>query len=150
MNTVPLPLLRRTILAVDDDSVMLKTLRDLLTRDGFDVLTAQDAEEALTILDQQLPSLILADVMLPGVDGFTLCRQLKQNPRTANIPVVMVTGKVDEADVFLGFTVGAVDDIKKPFDRDEVCIRVRTQIRLREVPLEQQRLKERLAVISAA
>ena len=138
------------VLVVDDDAQVVRTLRDILTRDGFEVLTAQDAAQAFELLEQSLPCMILLDVEMPGMSGFEMCRRLKQAPRTAHLPVALVTARVQDADVKEGIAAGAVDYIKKPFDTDEVRMRVRTQIRLHEAILQQQQLHQHLAVISAA
>jgi PAS domain S-box-containing protein len=141
---------QHTVLVVDDEQHVLDVLRNLLTGGGFEVLTALDADGAFGILAERLPCLVLSDVAMPGVDGFAFCRRLKQDPRTAHVPVVLVSGRIEEADVEEGIAAGAADYIKKPFDRDEVRMRIRMQIRLHEARIEQQRLDRQLAVISAA
>jgi PAS domain S-box-containing protein len=88
--------------------------------------------------------MILLDVELPGMNGFELCRHLRRDPRTAHIPVALVTARISEDDVKEGISAGAVDYIKKPFDMDEVRMRVRTQIRLHETMVEQERMHEEL------
>ncbi len=141
---------RHSVLVVDDDAYVREVLRDLLSLDGFDVMTAQDAEHAFEILDQKLPCMLLVDVVMPGMNGFEICRRLKADPRTSQIPIALVTGLVAEADIEEGLSAGAVDYIKKPFDRDEIRMRVRTQIRLHESLTEQHRLHKHAAFISAA
>jgi two-component system, NtrC family, sensor kinase len=136
---------RHTVLVVDDDVQLLRVLGEILSRDDFDVLAAQDAEQALSALEKSLPCLILMDVEMPGMNGLALCRRIKHDPRTAHIPVSLVSSRVDEADVNAGIAAGAVDYIKKPFDMDEVRMRMRMQIRLRESLNEQQRLHEHLS-----
>jgi two-component system NtrC family sensor kinase len=140
--------LRHTVLVVDDDSQFLRIWAEILSRDNCDVITAPDAEQALALLGTCLPCMILLDVELPGMNGLTLCRRIKHDPRTAHIPIALVTAKVGEDDVNAGIAAGVVDYIKKPFDMDEVRMRVRMQIRLHEALIEQQRLHEHLSVIS--
>ena len=135
---------RHTVLVVDDDIQVLRTFTEILARDGFDVLTAEDAAPALAALRESLPCMILLDVELPGMNGFELCRHLRRDPRTAHIPVALVTARISEDDVKEGISAGAVDYIKKPFDMDEVRMRVRTQIRLHETMVEQERMHEEL------
>ena len=141
---------RHSILVVDDDAEISDMLGTLLSRDGFDVLTAKGPVQALDLLKGHLPCMILLDVMMPGMDGFELCRMLKRDSLTAHIPVALVTARAQEGDVQEGIAAGAVDYIKKPFDRDELRMRVRTQIRLHEAHVEQERLHKHLKVISSA
>ena len=140
---------RHSVLVVDDDSQILRIFSELLSQDDCDVLTAQDAEQALALLDKSSPCMILLDVEMPGMNGFALCRRIKHDPRTAHIPVALVTSRVGEDDVNAGIAADAADYIKKPFDMAEVRMRVRMQIRLHEALSEQQRLHEHLSVISA-
>jgi PAS domain S-box-containing protein len=137
--------LRHTVLVVDDDVQLLRVLGEPLSRDDYDVLTAQNAEQAIATLEKRVPCMILLDVEMPGMDGITLCRRIKHDPRTAHIPVALVSSRVDDVDVNAGIAAGAVDYIKKPFDMNEVRTRVRMQIRLREALGEQQRLHKHLS-----
>jgi PAS domain S-box-containing protein len=140
---------RHTVLVVDDDSQIVRIMAEILSRDDCDVVTAPNAEHAIAQLAQNLPCMILLDVEMPGMNGFALCRRIKHDPRTAHIPVALVSSRAGEDDVNAGIAAGAVDYIKKPFDMDEVRMRVRMQIRLHEALVEQQRLHEHLSVISA-
>ena len=144
------PHTRHSILVVDDDPVIVRILHRILSRDGFEVWTASDATEAFAIIAERLPCLLITDVMLPDVDGIEICRRLKQDPRTAHIPVALITAKAGGAYVQQVLDAGAVDYIKKPLRRDEILMRVRIQIRLHESTIDQQRLHQQLAVISAA
>ena len=141
---------RHTVLVVDDDIQFLHILGEILARDDFDVVTAQDAAQAIALLEKSLPCMILLDVEMPGMNGFSLCSRIKHHPRTAHVPVALVSARVDEDDVKRGIAAGAVDYIKKPFDMDEVRMRVRMQIHLHEALIEQQRLHKYLTVISTA
>ena len=135
---------RHTVLVVDDDIQFLRIFRDILSRDGFDVVTAKDAGQAVALLEKSPPCMILLDVELPDMNGFALCRQIRRDPRTAHVPVALVSAGVDEADVKQGIAAGAVDYIKKPFDLDEVRMRVRMQIHLHEALIEGQHIHKHL------
>jgi PAS domain S-box-containing protein len=141
---------RHSVLVVDDDIQFLRILGEILSRDNLDVLTAQDAGQAVALLEKSLPCMIFLDVEMPGMDGLALCRRIRHHPRTAHVPVVLVSSRVDESDVKAGLVAGAADYIKKPFDMDEVRTRVRMQIRLHEAMIDQQRINKYLEVISAA
>jgi|GEM_PF-561510 PAS domain S-box-containing protein len=141
---------RHSVLVVDDDFQFLRILGEILSRDGLDVLTAQDAAQAAALLEKSLPCMIFLDVEMPGMNGLALCRRIRHHPRTAHVPVVLVSSRVDEGDVKAGLAAGATDYIKKPFDMDEVRTRVRMQIRLHEAMIDQQRINKYLEVISAA
>ena len=139
------PHARHTILVIDDDVQLLRILGNAFSRDDFDVLTAGDAGQAIAVLEKTLPCMILMDVEMPGMDGIALCRRIKHDPRTAHIPVSLVSSRIDEVDVNAGLAAGAADYIKKPFDMDEVRMRVHIQIRLREALNEQHRLHKNLS-----
>jgi signal transduction histidine kinase len=137
-----------TVLVVDDDSTILGILRKILERDGYIVISAGSGEEALPIVASRMPCLVLSDVNMPGMDGFTLCRRLKDDPRTSAIPVAIVTGTFETDVVEKGVDAGIVDCIRKPFDQAEVRVRVRTQIqsheRLRRTELMRRQLEVEL------
>lgn len=132
---------RDTVLVVDDDPQVLASLLDLLSRDGHEVMAAPGGREALALLAAgELPSLALVDLLMPGMDGLELCRRLRAGARTREIPVIVVSARIGPADVAAGEAAGAIDYIKKPFDLDEVRLRVRVQLRLRDALREQERL----------
>jgi PAS domain S-box-containing protein len=134
------------ILIVDDYPTNIKVLSDLLIEYGFEVLIARDGENALQKLQRISPDLILLDVLMPGIDGFETCRQLKSQSETRDIPVIFMTALADPVDKIKGLTLGAVDYITKPFQQEEVLARVNTHLKLRHLTrqLEQQnsRLQE--------
>jgi two-component system, NtrC family, sensor kinase len=138
---------RHTVLVVDDDEQVVKSLSELLSRDGHQVFTATSGEAALQCLQQQVPCMALLDVLMPGLDGLALCQRMKQDPRMADIPIALITGQVEAVDVERGLAAGAIDYIKKPFDSDELRVRVRAQIGLHETLREQRRTEERLSLI---
>lgn len=106
------------ILVVDDENINLRLVSRLLEMEGYEVVTAQSGEAALHLIEQTRPDLALLDVMMPAMDGYELCRRLRQNPVTAQIPIVMLTALVDENDRLKGIEAGADDCLPKPFDVD--------------------------------
>ncbi len=127
-----------TLLIVDDipDNIML--LFKFLNRAGFRVLAARDGEQALDIARQAGPDLILLDIMMPGMDGYEVCRQLKDDSRTHDIPVMFMTALTDMQDKLKGFELGAADYIAKPVERAEVLARVSVHVRLSQLQRELQ------------
>ena len=117
------------VLVVDDDADIARFVEMNLTLEGFDTVVAHDAQEALAVIEGQRPDLVLLDVMMPRVDGVELCRQLRADPLTASLPIVMLTAKGLSADKVLGLTAGADDYIVKPFDTLELVARVRATLR---------------------
>ncbi|MBI5565284.1 MAG: response regulator transcription factor [Chloroflexi bacterium] len=120
----------RKILVVDDTRNVLVMLTDFLGNQDFEVLTAADGREALKVVDDAKPDLILLDIMMPNMDGYQFISQLR---RTSNLPVIMITAKQEEAEVIRGFELGADDYITKPFRLRELLVRMRAVLR-RAVP----------------
>lgn len=120
---------RPTILVVDDAASNLQILRQVL-QDEYRLLFALDGEKALKLAQEEAPNLILLDVMMPGMTGLEVCRHLKANPRTQNIPVIFVTALSEVSDESAGFEVGAVDYITKPISPPLVKARVKTHLSL--------------------
>jgi diguanylate cyclase (GGDEF)-like protein len=118
-----------TVLVVDDDTDIARFIEINLRLEGFDVRVAHDGEQAEQSIDAETPDLVLLDVMMPKVDGVELCRRLRANPATANLPVIMLTAKSLSADKVVGLTAGADDYIIKPFDTLELVARVRSTLR---------------------
>ncbi|NKB71191.1 MAG: response regulator [Candidatus Latescibacteria bacterium] len=118
------------LLLVDDTPANLHILCAFLEGEGYSLAIAQNGEEALDLVQQEQPDLILLDVMMPGMDGFEVCRRLQQNKATRPIPVIFVTAKDLTEGAVEGFATGAVDYITKPFREAEVLARVRTHLRL--------------------
>ena len=122
-----------TILIVDDTPANLGVVVESLETHGFRVFVAQDGEEALARADFAQPDLILLDVMMPGLDGFEVCRRLKGLANTRDIPVIFMTSLAESADRVSGFEAGAVDYVTKPLHIDEVLVRARTHLSLSAV-----------------
>lgn len=118
---------RPTILVVDDTPLNLKLMRDLLEVD-YTVKLAPSGERALKIAKNQAPDLVLLDIMMPDMDGYEVCRQLKADPQTADIPVIFLTGKTETQDEQMGFALGAADYIAKPISPPIVLARVKAHV----------------------
>lgn len=118
------------ILLVDDTPANLTLLTEILQREGYQILAAKDGQGAIKIASHMLPDLILLDIMMPGIDGYETCRQLKNKDETKDIPVIFISAKTDVDDLVRGFSVGGVDYINKPFREAEVCARIASQIKI--------------------
>jgi len=123
----------KKIIVVEDEPDILEVLSYNLQREGFDVMTALEGTSGLALVDKHIPELVLLDLMLPGIDGLEICRQIKGNKRLAHIPVIMVTAKGAESDVVLGLGIGADDYIVKPFSPRELIARVKAVLRRSQV-----------------
>jgi DNA-binding response OmpR family regulator len=121
-----------TILVVDDEIMIVKRLEALLLPRGYRVVSATDGAAALHQVQQERPDLILLDVMMPVMNGFEVCRQLKDNPATRLIPVVLMTALGEVQDRVKGLEAGADDFLTKPVHRDELLARIRTSLRLKQ------------------
>ena len=117
------------ILIVEDEADIRELLRFNLEREGFSVLEAADGNEGLKLARQHMPDLVLLDVMLPGFDGFEVCRRLGAQSETANIPVLMLTARGEEMDRVVGLSLGADDYVVKPFSVRELMLRIRAVLR---------------------
>jgi len=117
------------ILVVEDNELNAKLLVEWLEHESYAVSTAADGFAAVAKIEAEWPDIVLLDVMIPGLDGFEICRRIKADPATAHIPVVMVTGLEDVDDLVKGFEAGADDYLTKPFNGLELLARVRLQLR---------------------
>jgi two-component system alkaline phosphatase synthesis response regulator PhoP len=119
----------KTILVVDDESKIVDICRDYLSAAGFKVITAADGTRGLSLARNEKPDLVVLDLMMPGMDGLDVCRQLR---REGTMPIVMLTARVEESDKLIGLELGADDYITKPFSPRELVARVRTVLRRAE------------------
>ncbi len=125
-----------TILIVDDIPTNIKIILEFLHNSGFSVSVAKNGESALKKAQEELPQLILLDVMMPGIDGFETCCRLKANPKTKEIPVIFMTALSDVVDKVKGLKLGAVDYITKPIQHEEVLARINVHLELRKTQLK--------------
>ena len=123
---------KQSVLVVEDEEDIMEVIRFNLEKEGYEVNQALSGEKALQVIENNLPSLVLLDLMLPGINGLDLCRIFKQNDRTKAIPVIMLTAKSEDADIVAGLEMGAEDYITKPFSPRVLLARVRTVLRRRE------------------
>nr|WP_320010368.1 diguanylate cyclase [uncultured Desulfobulbus sp.] len=123
------------ILVVDDNPVVVKLLQSMLVRQGYAVLTAKSGQELLDMLTTTQASLILLDIDMPGISGIETCKQIKANPATSDIPVLIVTASHDKEHIICGFNAGAQDYIIKPSTKEELLARVRTHLALHQTQL---------------
>lgn len=123
----------QTILIVDDNPTNLSVLTGFLERYDFEILIATDGEDGLAIAQEVRPDLILLDIVMPGMDGYEVCRRLKNDPRTQEIPVIFITSIIDTESKVRGFEAGAVDYVTKPVYAEEVLARIHTHLRIQEL-----------------
>ena len=119
------------ILVVDDDVIVRLMVRETLEEAGFRVEEAEDGEQALSAVKRLRPELVLLDVMMPGMDGYEVCTELKADEKTKDIPVIFLSAKDTDSDVVKGFELGAVDYITKPISREILRVRVHAQTMLK-------------------
>ena len=124
MSATPEPSPTPLVLVADDDPDILTLVGFRLERAGYEVLPARDGEEALALALERQPDLAILDVMLPKLDGYEVTQRLRSNQATSGMPVILLTARVQEADITRGFEAGADDYIKKPFSPQELRARV--------------------------
>lgn len=121
---------RGKILIVDDSPTSLRALGELL-KDDYDIYTATEGRQAIQRTQEIMPDLVLLDVMMPGMDGYTICGILRSDPSTAEIPVLFITARSESDDIVRGFEAGGLDYITKPFNPRELFARIQTHLELR-------------------
>ena len=137
--------LHEKILVVDDDHFNLTLMRELCESSGYRVVDAKDGEEALKRTEEERPDLLLLDVMMPKLDGFQVCAQLRRNPATRDIPVILVTAMNDMDSKIRGMELGADDYVTKPFKLFELQTRIRAALTLRRYRIQLADAERRLA-----
>ena len=121
---------KRTVFLVEDEEDIRNLVRFHLEQDGYAVREAESGEEALRVVNAERPALVLLDLMLPGIDGFEVCRRLRTDPSTAPVPIIILTARSAEVDRVLGLEFGADDYVTKPFSPRELVARVRAVLRI--------------------
>lgn len=119
----------KTVLVVDDETNIQELIKFNLEKNGFEVVTADNGLDALRLAETKKPDLIFLDLMLPGMDGLDVCKNIRKNPAIENIPIVMITAKSEELDKILGLELGADDYITKPFSVRELVARAKAILR---------------------
>src|ERR1700689_538242 len=127
-----------SVLVVDDEPSVRDVVVRYLRQEGYATLEAGDGEEARTLLERELPSLIVLDLMLPGIDGFSLCRWIRER---SEVPVIMVTALGEESDRLTGLELGADDYLTKPFSPRELVARVKAVLRRASPPVALQSIE---------
>ena len=127
--------MKEFVLIVEDEEDIRGLVSYHLLKEGYQVAGVASGEEALSVVETQTPDLILLDLMLPGIDGLTVCQRLRSSPKTADVAIIMLTAKSEEADIVRGFNLGATDYVTKPFSPTVLLARVRAVLR-RKAPAE--------------
>ena len=132
--------MKKFVLIVEDEEDIRELVSHHLLKEGYQVAGVASGEEALSVAERQAPDLVLLDVMLPGIDGLTVCRQLRASPKTANVAIMMLTAKSEEADIVRGLNLGATDYVTKPFSPKVLLARVRAVLRRKaaEAPADEE------------
>ncbi|MCC7265421.1 MAG: response regulator transcription factor [Candidatus Latescibacteria bacterium] len=134
------------ILIVEDEPDILELLSYNLRQAGYEVFTAAEGEEGLRLAEEQIPDLVVLDLMLPGMDGLELCRLLKQRESLRRVPVLMLTAKAEEVDRIVGLELGADDYVTKPFSPRELVLRIKAILRRGTAKPEEDEVEGRIAI----
>jgi two-component system phosphate regulon response regulator PhoB len=131
-SPVTIAMSKQKILVIEDERPLVEVLSCNLEREGFEAISAYDGQEGLRQAQLKLPDLIVLDLMLPQKPGLEVCRELKQGPRTRDIPIIMVTAKAEESDQLVGFATGADDYVTKPYSTKVLIQRIKKELRRRQ------------------
>lgn len=126
------------ILYVDDEEDVRRTVKDILTKEGYEVIVAKDGIEALSLVTKDKPDLVILDFLMPGLNGTEVCQSLKKDSLTKSIPVIMVTAYPNEKEKSL--SAGAVDFMTKPVDKVDLLLRIKSALKVRYISNELQRI----------
>lgn len=146
MNKVENPL----ILIVDDVPENIQVLGSILREKDYEIAVATSGRQALDVVATRLPDLILLDVMMPEMDGFQVCKELKASAETGNLPVIFLTARTETEYIVKGFELGAVDYVTKPFNKAELLARVNTNLELKKAQKDLITLEQKNAILAMA
>lgn len=135
------------ILIVDDDTTNLQVIGSFLYNKNYKIILAKSGNDALKSVENNHPDLILLDIMMPGMNGYEVCKKLKANNQTKDIPIIFLTAKTETKDIIKGFNTGGVDYITKPFIKEELLARIQTHVNLK---ISKDLLKEQAKKIEKA
>jgi len=142
------PLIKKNIiLIVDDDTTNLQVIGSFLYNKNYKIILAKSGKDALKSIEKNLPDLILLDIMMPEMNGYEVCKKLKANNQTKDIPVIFLTAKTEAKDIIKGFNTGGLDYVTKPFIKEELLARIKTHISLK---VSQDLLKEQAKKLEKA
>jgi DNA-binding response OmpR family regulator len=130
-----MPLKKTTVVTADDDPQLLRLIARNLTFEGYEVATARDGEQALELVEQSMPDLVLLDIMMPKLDGFTVCQRIRE---FSLVPIIIVTARSQDQEKVKGLDLGADDYLTKPFSVDELLARVRAVLRRSQLQAQEQ------------
>ena len=133
---------RTKIVVIEDEPDIVEVICYNLQREGYQVSSTTRGDEGLELVRNQSPSLVILDLMLPGMDGLSVCQQIKSDPLTRNTPIIIISAKGEESDVVIGLGLGADDYIPKPFSPREMLARVKAV--LRRCPIQEEQQKDRI------
>lgn len=132
---------KKKVLVVDDEQHIIELIKFNLESNGFDVIESDNGEQAIQIAEEEIPNVIILDLMLPGIDGLEACKRIRMNEKTSGIPIIMVTAKGEETDKVLGLELGADDYLTKPFSVRELLARIKAVLRRFEsIPKEVEKI----------
>jgi len=138
------------ILVVEDDAVHRAVLENILSDEGYSVVTADNGQEGLDMVAKEIPDLVITDIRMPIKDGYTVCRELRDNPKTKFVPVVILTANHDPDDLVYGFEQGAYDYILKPFENQELMARVNSAVKFKALRDELIAEKQKTVLLELA
>jgi len=122
------------ILVIEDDDIVARTIERSLRGDEFRISLADSGVEGLKAARRRVPDLVILDIIMPGMDGYTVCREMRADPRLVEVPILFLTAKIKDEDKIAGFTAGADDYLSKPFNIDELILRIRAILRRARSP----------------
>jgi len=136
------------ILVVEDDEIVSKTIERVLRGEEFKVSVAKSGVEGLQAARRHVPDLVVLDVIMPGMDGYTVCREMRADPLLTEVPILFLTAKIKDEDKIVGFKAGADDYLGKPFNIDELLLRIRAILRRARKNSQQKELGDQISVFT--